>query len=185
MQALSPSFLKGRGPPLLRSHGVNERHPPPLFSSSDSADDKWCISSLSKRAQIPGYYYYNNFQVIKYQYCSDFLATPLSSSLRSHIAKVTTNELHHRFLVKFGNFGKEKTRSFDMSTYVIHQDEGSFHRSNFRNFAWAKCREEDSSLRIRTNLLDWNGWQKYIMFYTFSRIKAPKTLYCLFPLLSS
>ena len=56
-------------------------------------------------------------------------------SLSFHIAKVATNELHHRFLVKFANFGKEKTRSFDMSAYVIHQDEGSFYRSKFRNFA--------------------------------------------------
>ena len=53
--------------------------PPPFFSSSGFADDKWCISSLSKRAQIPGYYYYYSFEVIKYQYCSVFLATLLSS----------------------------------------------------------------------------------------------------------
>ena len=52
MRAHIPSFLKGRGPPLLHSHGVNERHPPPFFSSSGFADDKWCISSLSKRAQV-------------------------------------------------------------------------------------------------------------------------------------
>ena len=75
-----------------------------------------------------------------------FLPPCYLPSFNSHIAKEATNVLHRKFLVKFANFGKEETRFFDMSTYVIHQDEGSFHRSNFRNFAWAKCREEENLL---------------------------------------